>query len=124
MRFMENGKERYQVMKQMAQIIQDEVPVIFETTPLVSGLVQSGCKTLSAILCWEMPFKFFNLKKETKRLGVFMPAYILKRLLYMIPVLFGVALLTFLLFSVFGEDPVLQALGNHATQESIEASTS
>ena len=50
-----------------------------------------------------------------------MPAYILKRLLYMIPVLFGVALLTFLLFSVFGEDPVLQALGNHATQESIEA---
>jgi peptide/nickel transport system permease protein len=37
----------------------------------------------------------------------------------MIPILFGVALLTFCLFTVFGEDPVRVALGKHATPEAI-----
>lgn len=47
--------------------------------------------------------------------------YILRRLLYMIPTLLGVAFLTFVLFTVFGEDPVRQALGMHASEESIAA---
>ena len=34
-----------------------------------------------------------------------MLAYTIRRLLYMIPTLLGVALLTFILFSIFGEDP-------------------
>lgn len=50
-----------------------------------------------------------------------MLTYTIRRLLYMIPTLFGVALLTFLLFSVFGEDPVRFALGNHASEASIQA---
>lgn len=50
-----------------------------------------------------------------------MATYLIRRLLHMIPILFGVALLTFLLFSVFGEDPVSLTLGNHATPESIAA---
>ena len=50
-----------------------------------------------------------------------MSVYILRRLFYTIPVLFGVALLTFFLFTVFGEDPVRQALGNHASEQSILA---
>lgn len=37
----------------------------------------------------------------------------------MIPILFGVALLTFLLFTIFGEDPVRLALGNHASEEAM-----
>jgi peptide/nickel transport system permease protein len=37
----------------------------------------------------------------------------------MIPIVFGVALLVFLLFSTVGEDPVRIALGPHATAESI-----
>lgn len=37
----------------------------------------------------------------------------------MIPILFGVALLTFLLFSYFGEDPVRMALGQHASPSAI-----
>lgn len=37
----------------------------------------------------------------------------------MIPILFGVALLTFSLFTIFGEDPVRVALGRHASPESI-----
>jgi len=50
-----------------------------------------------------------------------MATYLIRRLLHMIPIIFGVALLTFMLFSVFGEDPVTLSLGNHATPESIAA---
>ena len=50
-----------------------------------------------------------------------MALYIVRRLVYMIPTLFGVALLTFVLFSIFGEDPVTQALGLHASEESVIA---
>lgn len=39
----------------------------------------------------------------------------------MIPTLLGVAFLTFVLFTIFGEDPVRQALGQHASQQSIDA---
>src|SRR5215510_7322101 len=48
-----------------------------------------------------------------------MLSYIVRRTLYMIPVLLGVALLVFLLFHSVGEDPVRMALGQHATPESI-----
>jgi peptide/nickel transport system permease protein len=48
-----------------------------------------------------------------------MISYIVRRVLYMIPVLLGVALLVFLLFNTVGEDPVRVALGQHATPESI-----
>lgn len=48
-----------------------------------------------------------------------MTAYILRRLLLAVPTIFGVALLTFLLFNTFGPDPVRVALGQHATPEAI-----
>jgi peptide/nickel transport system permease protein len=48
-----------------------------------------------------------------------MLSYAVRRVLYMIPVLLGVALLVFLLFSTVGEDPVRMALGQHATAVSI-----
>jgi peptide/nickel transport system permease protein len=48
-----------------------------------------------------------------------MISYIVRRVLYMIPVLLGVALLVFLLFNTIGEDPVRVALGQHATPQSI-----
>src|SRR3954468_5695154 len=46
-----------------------------------------------------------------------MGAYVVRRLLQAIPTVFGVALLTFVLFNAFGPDPVRTALGNHATAE-------
>ncbi len=46
-----------------------------------------------------------------------MLAYAIRRLLYLIPTIFGVAVMVFLLFSVAGEDPVRVALGTHATPE-------
>ena len=48
-----------------------------------------------------------------------MVAYIVRRMLYMIPVLIGVAVLVFMLFNTVGEDPVRVALGVHATPQSI-----
>jgi len=48
-----------------------------------------------------------------------MLSYIVRRVLYMIPVLLGVALLVFVLFNTVGEDPVRVALGQHATPESV-----
>lgn len=48
-----------------------------------------------------------------------MTAYVLRRLLHMIPIVFGVAVLVFVLFATVGEDPVRTALGSHATPEAI-----
>lgn len=45
--------------------------------------------------------------------------YIIRRLLYTIPIMIGIALITFLLFNVVGGDPVLSMLGKHATPRAI-----
>lgn len=49
-----------------------------------------------------------------------MLTFIIRRLLQMIPILLGVSLLIFVLYTVVGEDPVRVKLGNHATEESIQ----
>lgn len=46
-------------------------------------------------------------------------AYLIRRLAYTVPILFGIALVTFLLFNVAGGDPVLMMLGKHADARSI-----
>ncbi|MFW7380227.1 MAG: ABC transporter permease [Oligoflexus sp.] len=48
-----------------------------------------------------------------------MVTYIIRRLVGMIPIILGVSLLVFLLFTSVGEDPVRIALGTHATPEAI-----
>lgn len=50
-----------------------------------------------------------------------MLAYIIRRTLYVIPVVFGVALITFMLFNVVGWDPASQMLGKHASKDEIAA---
>ncbi len=45
--------------------------------------------------------------------------YILRRIVYMVPILFGIALIVFLLFNVVGGDPVLIMVGKHANQQMI-----
>jgi peptide/nickel transport system permease protein len=49
-----------------------------------------------------------------------MLVYILRRLLSTIPTIFGVALITFVLFNMVGGDPVNMMVGRHATQRQIE----
>src|SRR4051812_46997199 len=46
--------------------------------------------------------------------------YTLRRVLYMIPILFGISLVTFLLFNVAGGSPAAAAAGRYATAEQIE----
>jgi peptide/nickel transport system permease protein len=46
--------------------------------------------------------------------------FAIRRILYMFPILFGIALVTFLLFNVAGGDPAAQAAGKYATAEKIE----
>lgn len=47
--------------------------------------------------------------------------YITKRILQMIPTVFGVILITFLLFNVVGGSPALQVLGPHAQADTLES---
>lgn len=46
--------------------------------------------------------------------------YILRRIVYMIPILFGITLLTFFLFNVVGGDPAAARAGRHATAHEIQ----
>ncbi|MEC7276718.1 MAG: ABC transporter permease [Bdellovibrionota bacterium] len=46
-------------------------------------------------------------------------SYIIRRLLYVIPVLLGVCFLVFLLFNVVSPDPTISMLGKHATQAQV-----
>ncbi len=50
-----------------------------------------------------------------------MLAYAIRRLLYVIPLVFGVALITFGLFNVTGWNPAYQTLGQNARPEAIAA---
>ncbi len=50
-----------------------------------------------------------------------MAAYILRRVWQMVPTLFGVLVLVFVLFSYFGSDPSIILAGQNATQEQIAA---
>jgi peptide/nickel transport system permease protein len=45
--------------------------------------------------------------------------YIIRRVIYMVPILFGIALITFILFNVVGGDPVLLMVGRHANASTI-----
>lgn len=46
--------------------------------------------------------------------------YIIRRVVYMVPIMFGIALVVFLLFNVVGGDPVLSMLGKHISQQAID----
>lgn len=48
-----------------------------------------------------------------------MTAYIVRRLLYSVPTVFGVLVLTFLLFNIIGGDPSLEMAGKGASAETI-----
>jgi peptide/nickel transport system permease protein len=47
--------------------------------------------------------------------------YIIKRLLFLIPVLIGVSIIVFVIMRIFSPDPAPIVLGQHATQETINA---
>ncbi|MFH1262170.1 MAG: ABC transporter permease [Pseudomonadota bacterium] len=50
-----------------------------------------------------------------------MTAYILRRIVHAVPIILGVALVTFVIFHFAGGDPVLALAGKHATVQEVEA---
>lgn len=68
MRFMTNTKERFEIIKKMALILQEEVPVIVDSTPLVSGLIQEWVLNFKRNIMLGRPFKYFNLESLKKPL--------------------------------------------------------
>lgn len=50
-----------------------------------------------------------------------MIAYIIRRTVYMIPILFGITLLTFFLFNMLAGDVAGRLAGRHATKEQVES---
>lgn len=48
-----------------------------------------------------------------------MLAYVIRRTLYVVPVVLGVAVIIFLIFNLVGGDPVYQILGRHASPEAV-----
>lgn len=48
-------------------------------------------------------------------------AYIVRRILWTVPIVLGVVLLTFTLFTVVAKDPALQYAGRHATPEVLQS---
>jgi peptide/nickel transport system permease protein len=50
-------------------------------------------------------------------------AYLLRRIIYIIPIIFGVTLITFVLFNVVGGNPVYQKLGKHGSEAEIKIMT-
>src|SRR5690606_11635410 len=49
-----------------------------------------------------------------------MPAYILKRLIAVIPVLLGLSIIVFLVMAMIPGDPATAILGSYATPENVE----
>jgi peptide/nickel transport system permease protein len=52
-----------------------------------------------------------------------MLAYIVRRTLYVIPVVIGVTLITFILFNIVGGNPVYQKLGKHGSEAEVKILT-
>ena len=49
-----------------------------------------------------------------------MLGYLIRRIIYILPIMFGVTLLTFILFNVIGGDPARRFAGRHATAEQVQ----
>ncbi len=50
-----------------------------------------------------------------------MLSYAIRRILFVIPILFGVTLLTFVLFNVVSGDPAVRFAGRQATAETVQS---
>src|ERR1700677_2637874 len=50
-------------------------------------------------------------------------AYVVRRTLYVIPIVLGVTLITFILFNIVGGNPVYQKLGKHGSPNEIKVLT-
>ncbi|MFW7380226.1 MAG: ABC transporter substrate-binding protein [Oligoflexus sp.] len=63
-RYMENGPERFELFKEMNQIIQDEVPVLLRFNPVEMGLLSNDVRNFKLNIMDQFGYKYLNLEKK------------------------------------------------------------
>lgn len=63
-RFLENGPERAEKLTRMAKILQDEVPCIFESNPIMVGLTQKNISNFKRNMMVDTPFAYISVSKK------------------------------------------------------------
>ena len=61
---MENGPERFELFKQMNEILKDEVPMLFRFSPLNLGLLQKDVRNFKLNMMDQFAYKYVNLADE------------------------------------------------------------
>lgn len=67
MRFMENSPERFAILQKMARILQEEVPVIYDNTPLATGLKQNWLSNFKRNIMVDYPFKYLGVSETSEK---------------------------------------------------------
>ena len=59
---MPNSPERFKKLKRMAKLLQDNLPVVLTSTPVVSGLVQKRVRNFKRNIMLTGTFKYLDIK--------------------------------------------------------------
>ncbi len=65
-RYMQNSPERYASFKRMAEIIDEEVPIILLYNPIAVGLQQKWVKNFNRNMMMDVPFKYMDIDVKQK----------------------------------------------------------
>ncbi|MBL90626.1 MAG: ABC transporter substrate-binding protein [Myxococcales bacterium] len=69
-KYMSNGPERYQVFKEMADILKDEVPFLLTVSPISFGLYQNWLLNMKRHMMVDSPYQYINIDTEMKKKGL------------------------------------------------------
>ena len=58
---MSNGPVRFEKIKRMAAILQEEVPAVFDSSAIISGLIQKWVGNFKRNMMISKPFKYFDI---------------------------------------------------------------
>ncbi len=61
-KFMPNGPERFELFKQMNEIVKDDVPMILRYNPIAVGLLQKNVRNFKRNMMHNFPYKYFDLE--------------------------------------------------------------
>ena len=67
-KFMPNGPERFELFKQMNEIVKEDVPVILRYNQIAVGLLQKNVRNFKRNMMHDFPYKYYNLEMpQTKK---------------------------------------------------------
>ena len=128
--------ERAKLYKQMQEIVHEDAPWVFVANWKQNAVTKASVRELqaaavllpdaaegrqAAIVDSEAPAAAPPVRSLSRvEEGRAMTAYIAKRLLAAIPVLFGLTIIVFLIMAMIPGDPATAILGSYATPENVE----